>query len=717
MIQFNKLNHCFFLHNLKNKKVNLKKRLNIKTLTTLFKILGVGFIIILVGFFLLRGYFLNKAIAKISNKFKTDYNATFKIEEANFKGISGIEFKKLSLVPANNDTILSINHFTASVRFWHLLIADVRIKDIGLSNGYLHLIKKGDYKNIEAFLPKKDTTVNDSLKELESEEKTPITINYAKVVYKLISKIFDQIPNEVLFENFDLLLIENENKVVFNLEKLSLNHSIFTSNINVYNNDAKQIWEIKGTASPRKKMADLNFKRLDSMLVQIPYLKNKFGLSTGFKSVRFQLDGITFEDEKLSIKGEAAIESLMINHARIAKKDVVINYADVKYNFLFGADFLSLDSTTVVTFNETKFHPYFNLTERKIEENTEKRAPRNKENMFYKFFNKYIVSMSVQTDKTITQKFINSLPDALFSHIKGMEATGSFSYRLDFNLDIHKPDNMVFESTISKDNLHITKYGLANIAKLNESFKHTPYERGRAMRSFIVGAENPNFVLYENISPYVKKAILTTEDPSFMYHRGFVNEAFRQSIAKNIRTGKFARGASTISMQLVKNVFLTREKTMARKLEEILLVYILENNYLVSKERMFEVYLNLIEWGPNVYGIGEASKFYFQKNPSELNLNEALYLASIVPSPKGFMYKFEKDGTMREYMERSFKFIANKMVSRSLILPEDTVGLTYKINITGPAKTYIFKNDSIVNDSIIIDETGIIENTNRIDEE
>ena len=97
MIQFNKLNHCFFLHNLKNKKVNIKKRLNIKTLTTLFKILGVGFVIILVGFFSLRGYFLNKAIAKISNKFKTDYNATFKIDEANFKGISGIELKKLSL--------------------------------------------------------------------------------------------------------------------------------------------------------------------------------------------------------------------------------------------------------------------------------------------------------------------------------------------------------------------------------------------------------------------------------------------------------------------------------------------------------------------------------------------------------------------------------------------------------------------------------------------
>jgi membrane peptidoglycan carboxypeptidase len=79
-------------------------------------------------------------------------------------------------------------------------------------------------------------------------------------------------------------------------------------------------------------------------------------------------------------------------------------------------------------------------------------------------------------------------------------------------------------------------------------------------------------------------------------------------------------------MQLIKNVFLTREKTVSRKLEEILLVYILENNRIVSKERMLEVYFNIIEWGPNVYGIGEASRFYFQKSPSELTFNECLFL-------------------------------------------------------------------------------------------
>src|SRR6185295_15378504 len=110
--------------------------------------------------------------------------------------------------------------------------------------------------------------------------------------------------------------------------------------------------------------------------------------------------------------------------------------------------------------------------------------------------------------------------------------------------------------------------------------------------------------------------------------------------AANYKAGKFVRGGSTISMQLVKNVFLTRNKTIARKIEEALIVWLIENNRLSSKERMYEVYLNLIEWGPNVYGIGEASRFYFYKSPADLSLAESIFLAMIVPRPKGFKYNF-----------------------------------------------------------------------------
>ncbi len=669
------------------------------------KILGSLFLLVVLSFFLLRSYFLHKAIDKIAAKFKNKYQATFTVGNASFVGLSGVALEGISIVPDGKDTLLRVDYFTSSIRFGYLFLGEVRVKELNLKNGYLQLIRKGAYKNFSSFLTQSDTTI--SIQE-NTEEKTQI--NYAKEVYKVISRVLAQVPNSLLVDRMSLKVTDNDKQINLSLQELSLDNQVFDSKIIVTDNLHAQKWRINGTAKTKERKADLNIERVDSEMVLIPYLRERFGLMAGFSKIRLQLDGFEFANEQLKIDGTAAINNLTVNHARIAKSNVVINNASINYHYLLGKNFVSLDSSTTVTFNETTFHPFCKLEERVSDDDLVKRVPKNKSNLFYRFFDKYIVAFSVSTDKTMAQSFINSLPNALFRHIQGMQASGSFTYRLDFKLDIHKPDEMVFDSEIIKDNLYITQYGQANLEKLNGSFLHTPYERGIPQRSFIVGEENPNYVPYNLISAFIKKAILTTEDPSFMYHRGFVNEAFRQSIAKNIRTGKFSRGASTISMQLIKNVFLTREKTMARKLEEILLVYILENNHIVAKERMFEVYLNLIEWGPNIYGIGEATKFYFQKAPSELSLTEALYLASIVPSPKGFMYKFEKEGTIKPYMERNFQFIVNKMVSRSLILPDDTVGLNLKVNISGLAKKYIIKNDTIVNDSIYFDDNGVIEN-------
>ena len=173
-----------------------------------------------------------------------------------------------------------------------------------------------------------------------------------------------------------------------------------------------------------------------------------------------------------------------------------------------------------------------------------------------------------------------------------------------------------------------------------------------------------------------------------------------------MKTKKFSRGASTISMQLIKNVFLTREKTLSRKLEEILLVYLLENNRVASKQRMLEVYFNIIEWGPNVYGIGEAASFYFQKKPADLNLNECLYLASIVPKPSKFMYQFNDEGTLREYPLKYQRFLANIMMKRGLLTIDDTIYKTQPLIISGAVKSFLHikVKDTTMIDSIEVPE-------------
>lgn len=151
---------------------------------------------------------------------------------------------------------------------------------------------------------------------------------------------------------------------------------------------------------------------------------------------------------------------------------------------------------------------------------------------------------------------------------------------------------------------------------------------------------NPNrygpyvYVPLHHISPYMVRAIMTTEDNSFFSHSGFNYLAIRQSVEQNLDAGRYVRGASTISMQLARNLFLGRDQVLARKLQEVVLVWLMENVADIPKPRMMELYLNIIEYGPGIYGIHEAAVHYFGKRPDELTVEECAWLTSIVPSPK-----------------------------------------------------------------------------------
>ena len=126
-------------------------------------------------------------------------------------------------------------------------------------------------------------------------------------------------------------------------------------------------------------------------------------------------------------------------------------------------------------------------------------------------------------------------------------------------------------------------------------------------------------------------AVLTTEDGGFPKHHGFNRASIRSSIVANLKARRFARGASTITMQLAKNLFLARDKTLSRKLEEIVLTDYLEQTF--SKDELMELYLNVIEFGPAVYGITAAAEHYFGRTPAELHLGECLFLSSLLPAP------------------------------------------------------------------------------------
>lgn len=638
----------------------------------LAKILSVIFVVLITGLFVFRDALLQKTIVQLSHKMDRDYNSTFSVKKAKFDGLTGIEMEDVLLVPKQADTLFRIEKIKTHIDFWNLLTGTIQIESLQAKNGFIQLVKNEKGRNFDAFLPKKKDST-------DTNEKT----NYAKLAYKLLNRALNLVPTDMHLENLSLRMNDMGKKATVRLNQLNLIDKNLESSILVQTNTFTQNWRIKGMADPRNKQTDIQFFNIDTGKIKVPYFDERYNIKASFDSIRFKVTNMDMDSGELHLDGFTSISNFTVNHPKIASKDVVIKNANFNYNVLFGENFIAIDSSSTVQLNKIKFNPYVSYNNE-----TDK-----------------IYTLKIAIPKMKAQDFITSLPDGLFTHFEGMEATGNFNYNLNFVFNKNKPNAIVFDSKLDKENLKITKYGEANLNKLNGEFVYRAIIKGVPQRPIIVGAANPNYTPLNQISPYLRKSVLTTEDPSFFSHRGFINEAFKQSIVKNIRTKKFARGGSTISMQLIKNAFLTREKTLSRKLEEILLVYIMENNRIVSKERMLEVYFNIIEWGPNVYGIGEASTFYFEKNPSELTLNECLYLANIIPSPKKFMYQFNSEGNLKSFAINRDRLLKNIMMRRGIIVPDDTL-YQMPILVKGVAKSFI---KTKVLDTIKIDSTSIEE--------
>jgi membrane peptidoglycan carboxypeptidase len=158
------------------------------------------------------------------------------------------------------------------------------------------------------------------------------------------------------------------------------------------------------------------------------------------------------------------------------------------------------------------------------------------------------------------------------------------------------------------------------------------YDKSNKLFTRVIGPSVGSWTYLASLPSQVVTAFVTLEDPGFYSHSGVISQALENSFKDNLRLGKFFRGGSTISMQLVKNLWLTRSKTIGRKAHEVLLTSALES--CLTKAEILEDYLNVVEFGPDLYGIGAASRSYFEHGAEQLEPIEAFYLASILPSPR-----------------------------------------------------------------------------------
>lgn len=231
---------------------------------------------------------------------------------------------------------------------------------------------------------------------------------------------------------------------------------------------------------------------------------------------------------------------------------------------------------------------------------------------------------------------LGSLPDALLPQAWAAEIRGTMDLSVELVGDLHDRSTWTADWDANFDRLTLASGELARqIERLGRSFEHTlpgPVAEG-APTTRIIGPEDERYVPLRSISKHLVAAVLSTEDNGFFRHSGFEVEQLKEAVLENLREGG-GRGGSTITQQLAKNLFLSGERTFARKLKEAVLAWRMET--VLPKERILELYLNIAEWGPGLYGASEAADHYFGRTPARLEPEEAAFLASLLPAPRRF---------------------------------------------------------------------------------
>jgi hypothetical protein len=241
------------------------------------------------------------------------------------------------------------------------------------------------------------------------------------------------------------------------------------------------------------------------------------------------------------------------------------------------------------------------------------------------------LALAVDIAPAACQALLDSTPQGLLPTVRSARMSGTFGATSRVSFDTRTPEKLVLEYQVDdRCKLAEVPPDLAR-ERFTSSFTYRTYHPDGTPSDTSTGPGTTAWTDLDDISPFMIAAVLTTEDGAFYKHHGFNHSAIRNSAAANLKARRFVRGASTITMQLAKNLFLSREKTLSRKIEELVLTDYLEQAF--RKDDMMELYLNVIEFGPDIYGVTRAADYYFGRKPEELNLSECFFLASIMPSP------------------------------------------------------------------------------------
>lgn len=347
--------------------------------------------------------------------------------------------------------------------------------------------------------------------------------------------------------------------------------------------------------------------RIPEVLALLPVVESEASTVGGHIAARFS-HGVA------RVEGEVALQGLNIHDPLLARQPV----HDVGFELSFAAELDPRARRLDLAFADIRREDVVVKIHGEVEH------PQRQDGRRYHLW--------LDVPKVECEAVLDAIPHELVPALRGFEFAGDLQGAISLHVDYADLELLRLDSSLDFSGCRVRQAPIqASPEHLGGAFTHQIQLKDGQTRTLRMYPGSGSFTPYEAISPYLVQAVLTTEDGGFWRHHGFLPSQFEVALRRNLDRGRISLGASTITMQMVKNVLLSQERTLARKLQEMALTWHIEHQ--LTKQRIMELYLNAIEYGPGIYGVTAAADRYFGKAPSDLIPAEAMVLAMMLPSP------------------------------------------------------------------------------------
>lgn len=605
------------------------------------KALFGAFILLIVVGYLLVPVVAKKVIRDKIAEIEKERNVTLTLEQMKIAkysifGTFDLRFKELKVKDKSaRESFARIHRLGTKVQVWKGFKRTLILKDLSVSDMQVHAVKRGKYCNYNF--------IHSSSEGQKGER------NYQSQVNSWVSRLADFCPKHFTADRINVLTDVDTTRVRYTFENLIVENGKGRGGLVIQKNvETPCHWKLSGAMDKKK-------QRYEGRMVcdgkaeaigEIPFLKTFKQMELGFHEATGHFSLVKTGKKRTECVLAGSIRNLQCQHHYLADVPVRIDSVSGRICLNVYPKAIEVDSTSTVSLNRATLHPYCRLSKNKSTR----------------------VVFKINERARDAEPLFASLPTELFQVLPLLKVNGKIDFNCLFDCDFGNVDSLKFDlNIVNHGRSFAVVEGLGEITRFNEQFEYTFYDNGEPVRNLWIGPNNPYFCPYHQIPELLKQAILASEDGAFFQHRGFIKSSMQSALVSDIKAGKMRRGGSTISMQLVKNLYLNRKKVLTRKFEEMALVWMIEDQRMMSKERMFEIYVNIIEWAPGVIGIGEAAEFYFHKRPSELTMPECIYLASLIRAPKHYASTLNADGTLTDVKRAELEFVADRMVVREFM--------------------------------------------------